>query len=126
MAPMRNRSHLTVWSGAIVTLLMLQQAPFVIRGDYSRRVVWQATSPDQRHRLEIRRQSTFPAWRDPSGMAYFAIVDTRTGRLGARTIVPLQRVSDLKRPTVQWSAEDVQVADFEQTQPAAVRLLLAR
>ena len=126
MAPMLNRSESAVWIGAvIVALLMLQQAPFLIRGDYSRRVVWESTSPDQRYRLEVRRQADFPAFRDPSAMAYIGVIDTRTGRAGARTIVPVHRFSDLKRPTVQWSSEDVQVVDFDQSQPASVRLLLA-
>src|SRR6185436_11842355 len=126
MTPMRKRSKFAVWTGTVVLgLLVAQQAPFVIHGDYSRRLVWESTSPDQRHRLEVRRQATFPALHEPSGIAYFAVVDTSTGRPGARTIVPLHRVFDFKRPTVRWSSEDVQAVDFEQSQPSAVRLLLA-
>ena len=126
MALMLNRSTAAVWMACvIVALLMLQQAPFLIRGDYSRRVVWESTSPDHRYRLEVRTQATFPAFHEPSGAAYFAVIDTRTGRLGARTIVPVHRFLDLKRPTVQWSSEEVQAVDFDQNQPASVRLLLA-
>jgi len=43
-------------------LIAAQQAPFIVRGDYSRRLVWEGISPDQRYRLEIRRQATFPAF----------------------------------------------------------------
>jgi hypothetical protein len=126
MTRMMNKSHPAVWAGAVlVFLLALQQAPFLIRGDYSRKMVLESTSPDRRYRLEVRRQATFPALHDPSGMAYFAIIDTRTGRPGARTIVPLHRVFDFKRPQVQWTGEDVKVVDFEQSHQAAVRLLLA-
>lgn len=107
-------------------MLAVQQAPFLIRGDYSRKVAWASTSPDQRYRLEVRRQATFPAFRDPSGSAYFAIIDTRTGRPAARTVVSVQRFFGLQQPTIQWSDQDVQVADFDQSPPpTTVRLLLA-
>jgi hypothetical protein len=123
---MLNRSKSAVWIGTvIVALLILQQAPFLIRGDYSRRVAWESTSPDQRYRLEVRTQANFPALYDPSAMAYIGVIDTRTGRAGARTILPVHRLSDLKRPTVQWSTKEVQVVDFDQSQPASVRLLLS-
>jgi len=126
MAALLNKFHSAVWICAVLlALLALQQAPFLIRGDYSRRLVWERTSPDQHYRLEVRRQATFPALHDPSGMAYFAVMDTRTGRPGARTIVPLHQVFGFKRPQVRWTDEDVQVVNFEQSQQAAVRLLLA-
>jgi hypothetical protein len=52
-----------------VVLFAAQQAPFIIRGDYSRQLVWERISPDERYRLEIRKQPTFPAFDilDPSG-----------------------------------------------------------
>jgi hypothetical protein len=114
----------TLLVAVLVGLLALQQAPFIIRGDYSRRVVWESTSPDNRYRVEVRRQVTFPAMIDPSGWAYFAVVDNETGREGARTVVALPEFSDFKRPKVEWTPSAVEVLDFDQRQPAAVRLLL--
>jgi hypothetical protein len=127
MRPMLKKSRSAVWIGvALVSILAGQQAPFLIRGDYSRKVAWASTSPNQRYRLEVRRQAAFPAFRDPSGTAYFAIIDTRTGRPAARTVVPVQRFFALQQPTVEWSDQDVQVADFDQSPPpTSVRLLLA-
>jgi hypothetical protein len=62
---------------------------------------------------------------DPSGWAYFAVVDNKTGRAGARTVVALPKFSDFKRPKVEWTPSAVEVLDFDQRRPAAVRLLLA-
>lgn len=123
----KHRHPAVPWIGAVVVaVLTLQQAPFVIRGDYSRRVIWQSTSPDSRYRLEVRRQVTFPAALDPSGWAYFAVVDVNSGREGARTVVPLPQFFDFQRPEVEWTPGAVDVRNFDQHRPAAVRLLLAR
>src|SRR4051812_49476278 len=104
---------------AVIALLVAQQAPFLMRGDYSRRVVWEGTSPDQHYRLEVKVQATFPALHDPSGMAYFRAINSRTGQPVAGIVVPLHRFFDFKRPTVQWSGEDVQAVNFDQNQPAS-------
>ena len=124
---MLMKAHSPVWIGAaLVSILAVQQAPFLIRGDYSRKVAWASTSPDQRYRLEVRRQAAFPAFLDPSGTAYFAIVDTRTGRPTASTVLSVQRFFALQQPSVQWSDRDVRVTDFDQSPPPTiVRLLLA-
>jgi hypothetical protein len=123
---MGNKSRTAAWIVvAVIAVLVAQQAPFVIRGDYSRRVVWESTSPDQRYRLEVKTQATFPAWHDPSGMAYFTAINSSTGQPVAGIAVPIHRFFDFKRPTVQWSSEDVQAVNFDQRQPASVRLLLA-
>lgn len=115
-----------VWIGAVVVgLLALQQAPFIMRGDYSRRVVLESGSPDQRYRLEVKTQATFPALYEPSGMVYFTAINSRTGQPVAGIAVPLHRFVDFKRPTVRWSSEDVQAINFDQSQDASVRLLLA-
>lgn len=122
---MRNRSKTAVWIViTVIALLVAQQAPFVMRRDYSRRVVWESTSPDKRYRLEVRRQAAFPAFRDPSAMAYFAAINARTGRPVAGIGVPLHRFSDFKGATVEWSSGDVQAVNFDQRQPASVRLVL--
>jgi hypothetical protein len=124
---MGNKSMPVAWVVvAVIALLVAQQAPFVIRGDYSRRVVWEGTSPDHRYRLEVTTQATFPALHDPSGMAYFTAINSRTGQPVAGIVVPLHRFLDFKRPAMQWSAEDVQAVNFDRSQPASVRLLLAR
>ena len=122
---MGKKSNWATWSTAvIIALLVVQQGPFIARGDYSRRVVWESTSPDNRYRVEVRRQLTFPAMIDPSGWAYFAVVDNETGREGARTVVALPEFYDFKRPRVEWTSSAVEVANFDQKRPAAVRLLL--
>jgi hypothetical protein len=123
---LKLRSVSAIWIGAVlVGLLGWQQGPFIIRGDYSRHVVWQSTSPDNRYRVEVRRQLTFPAMFDPSGWAYFAVVDNQTGREGARTVVALPQFFDFQRPKVEWMPNAVEVLDFDQRRPTAVRLLLA-
>jgi len=123
---LKFRSVSAIWIGAIlVGLLALQQGPFIIRGDYSRHVVWESTSPDNRYRVEVRRQVTFPAMFDPSGWAYFAVVDIKTGREGARTAVQLPEFFDFQRPKVEWTPAAVEVVDFDHSRPATVRLLLA-
>ena len=123
---LKLRSVSAIWIGAVlVGLLALQQSPFIIRGDYSRHIVWKSTSPDNRYRVEVRRQVTFPAMLDPSGWAYFAVVDSKTGREGARIVVPLPKFFDFQRPKVEWTRKAVEVVDFDQSRPAAVRLPLA-
>ena len=112
--------------GLAVIALVALQVPFLIRGDYSRQLVLESTSPDGSYLLEVRRQAAFPALRNPSGSAYFAIIDARTHRPNARTVVPLRRVSEFKPASVQWTNEAVRVLDFEQRQSAEVRLLLPR
>jgi hypothetical protein len=62
---------------------------------------------------------------DPSGWAYFTVVDMKTGREGARTVVPLVQLSAFQRPKVEWTPNAVEAVDFDQNRPAAVRLLLA-
>ena len=109
-----------------VSLFALQQAPFVIRGDYRRDLVWESASPDKRYRLEVRRQATFPAFDilDPSGTAYFSVFDT-TSRGTTAAKVPLNEIFDFQRPDVVWEASHVQVTGFDESDPAAVvRLLL--
>jgi hypothetical protein len=126
MAIMRRISSVgTISVVVLVGVLALQQGPFIVRGDYSRRVVWESTSPDNRYRVEVRRQVTFPAMIEPSGWAYFAVVDNETGREGARTVVALPEFFDFKRPKVEWTSTAVEVLNFDQRRPAAVRLLLA-
>jgi len=123
---LKLRSVSAIWIGAVlVGLLGLQQTPYLIRGDYSRQVVWESTSPDNRYRVEVRRQASFPAIVDPSGWAYFAVVDNQTGRERARTVVALPQLFDFQRPKVEWTSNAVEVLDFDQRRPAAVRLLLA-
>lgn len=127
MTPMLKRGTLSIAGiGALlVGLVVLQQAPLIIRGDYSRQLVWKSTSPDERYRVEVRRQVTFPAILDPSGWAYFSVVDTRTGRPGARTLVPLRQFADFQKPRVEWTPTAVEVRDFDRSRPEEVRLLLA-
>ena len=127
MTPMLKRRPLsTVWIGVLlVGLVVLQQGPFIIRGDYSRQLVWKSTSPDERYRVEVRRQAAFPAIIDPSGWAYFSVVDTRTGKPGARTLVPLRQVLNFQKPRVEWTSTAVELRDFDQSRPAEVRLLLS-
>jgi hypothetical protein len=121
----KRRYPSTAWIAALVGgALALQQSPFIIRGDYLRHVVWKSTSPDGRYRLEVRRQVTFPAVLDPSGWTYFAVVDIKTGREGARTVVRLPQYYDLQKPTVEWTPQAVEVLNFDQHRPGAVRLLL--
>ena len=123
---LKTRRTSTVWVGAIlIGLIALQQSPFIVRGDYSRRIIWESVSPDHRYRVEVRRQATFPAFLDPAGFAYFAIIDTKTGRLGARTVTPLRRVFAWSQPKVEWTTKDVEVFDFDRRQASRVRLLLA-
>jgi len=123
---MGNTSKTAAWIVvAVIGLLVAQQVPFIMRGDYSRRVVWEGSSPDQRYRLEVKTQAAFPALHDPTGMAYFTAINSRTGQPVAGIVVPLHRFFDFKRPTVQWSSEDVQAVNFDLSQPASVRLLLA-
>jgi hypothetical protein len=122
---LKLRSLSAIWIGAVlVGVIALQQGPFIMRGDYSRRVVWESTSPDNRYRVEVRRQVTFPAMVDPSGWAYFAVVDNETGREGARTVVPLPQFFEFQRPKVQWTANAVEVLNFDRGRPAEVRLPL--
>lgn len=123
---MGKKSKTATWIVvAVIAVLVAQQAPFVIRGDYSRRVVWESASPDQRYRLELTTQATFPALHDPSGIAYFTAINNRTGQPVAGIAVPLHRFFDVKRPTVQWSSEAVEAVNFDESQPTSVRLLLA-
>lgn len=117
----------TVCIGALlVGLVVLQQAPFIIRGDYSSQLVWKSTSPDERYRVEVRRQVAFPAILDPSGWAYFSVVDTRTGKPSAGIMVPLRQCVDFQKPRVEWTPTAVEVRDFDQSRPAEVRLLLSQ
>jgi len=88
--------------------------------NYSRRVVLESTSPDQRYRLEVKTQATFPALHDPSGMVYFTAINSSTGQPVAGIAVPLHRFFDFKHPTVQWSSEDVQAVNVDQSQAASV------
>jgi hypothetical protein len=127
MTPMLKReSLLVVCIGALlVGLVVLQQAPFLIRGDYSRQLVWKSTSPDERYRVEVRRQVAFPAILDPSGWVYFSVVDTRTGNAAAGILVPLRQFVDFQKPKVEWTPTAVEVRDFDQSRPAEVRLLLS-
>jgi hypothetical protein len=126
MAIMRRIGSIGTLSVVVlVGLLALQQGPFIIRGDYSRRVVWESTSPDNRYRVEVRRQATFPAMFDPAGWAYIAVVDNETGRQGARTVVALPEFFDFQRPKVEWTPTAVEVLNFDHSRPATVRLLLA-
>src|SRR4029450_1719104 len=120
MTPMLKRGSLsTGWIGVLlVGLVGLQQGPFIIRGDYSRQLVWKSTSPDERYRVEVRRQVAFPAILDPSGWAYFSVVDTRTGKPSASILVPLRQFFDFQKPRVEWRPTAVEVLDFDQGRPA--------
>lgn len=108
--------------GALIALFGLQQALFVQRGDYSRQLVWEASSADGRYRLEARRQASFPAFDilDPEGTAYFAVIATRTGNVVATTTVPLNEIFDIQRPKVAWTATQVEVREFDESHPEAV------
>ena len=100
-----------------------------MRGDYSRKLVWQWNSPDQRYRLEVRTRAAFPAFDilDPSGTAYFNVIDNSNGGTAAAFEVPLDEIFDFQRPKVVWTTKHVEVLDFDESPPAkVVRLLLAQ
>src|SRR5688572_24824879 len=113
----------------LILLFAAQQAPFIERGDYKRQLVWEGVSPDGGYRLEMRRQATFPAFDglDPSGTAHFAVMRTATGEIIAKHNVPLGEIFDLQRPRVVWTAAEVEVRDYDESQAQAViRLALIR
>jgi hypothetical protein len=112
--------------GVAAVAALATQLPFLIRGDYSRQLVLGSTSPDGRYVLEVRRQVAFPALHNPSGTAYFAVIDARTHRPNAQAALPLRRVSDFTPATVQWTRDDVRVLNVDASLPTNVRLLLPR
>lgn len=115
--------------GSVLALFALQQAPHVIRGDYSRRLVWQSVSPDQKFRLEVRARASFPAFDilDSPGTAYFTVMDAQRGHVAASAEVPLLELFDFLRPRVRWTSTEVEVLKYDESQPeAVVRLQLAQ
>ena len=105
---------------ALLLLIAAWQAPFVLRGDYSRRLVWEGQSPDGQFTLEVRIRARFPAFDilDPAGTAYFIVVDRVSGKQVAVTEVPMDEIFDFPAPggpVIHWTSADVTVARFDES-----------
>ena len=96
------------------------QVPFVLRGDYSPRLVWEGQSPDGQFSLEVRIRARFPAFDilDPDGTAYFIVVNRVSRKRLAAAEVPMSEIYDFPAPggpVIHWTSNRVTVARFDES-----------
>ena len=105
---------------ALLLLIVAWQVPFIVRGDYSRRLVWDGQSLDGDFSLEVRVRARFPAFDilEPDGTAYFIVVNRVSGKQAAVGEVPMNEILDFPAPggpVVHWTSNTVTVTRLDES-----------